>query len=292
MIPVYRHIGEWRALRESTGWTNASVGLVPTMGALHRGHLSLIERARAENERVVLSIFVNPTQFNDPADLVAYPRTLDADLALVGTQVDAVIAPATEVLYPDGFRYRVTENDLSLRWEGAHRPGHFEGMLAIVLKLLSLARPTRAYFGEKDWQQLQLVRGMVAAFLLPVALASVDDALSFAQEAALPYVKQGFTVREDAWGGDLGVKDQKAVTAQLFKGNEYWFCLGTDVRNAVITVHIYDAQGKLVETESWQKGRFAGARVTPTKTGTYYAIITVEKSPEERTGWAVVYAYK
>jgi len=238
VIPVYRHIGEWRALRESTGWTNASVGLVPTMGALHRGHLSLIERARAENERVVLSIFVNPTQFNDPADLVAYPRTLDADLALVGTQVDAVIAPATEVLYPDGFRYRVTENDLSLRWEGAHRPGHFEGMLAIVLKLLSLARPTRAYFGEKDWQQLQLVRGMVAAFLLPVEIVGCptvrdDDGLALssrnrrlspeararaaefprvlqsaadATQAAAELAARGFEVDyvEDTWGIRIG----------------------------------------------------------------------------------------
>ncbi len=140
-------------------------------------------------------------------------------------------------------------------------------------------------------KSLSTLLAVLAIAIVP-AHAMVDDALSFAHEAAQPYVKKGFTVREDAWGGDLGVKDQQAVTAQLFKGNEYWFCLGTDVRNAVITVHIYDAQGKLVETESWQKGRFAGARVTPTKTGTYYAIITVEKSPEERTGWAVVYAYK
>lgn len=128
--------------------------------------------------------------------------------------------------------------------------------------------------------------------LLPVALASVDDALSFAQEAASPYVKQGFTVREDAWGGDLGVKDQKAVTAQLFKGNEYWFWTGTDTRGAVVTVHIYDAAGKLAESDFWIKGRFAGAKIIPAKTGTYYAIVTVEKSPQERSNWALVYGYK
>ena len=128
--------------------------------------------------------------------------------------------------------------------------------------------------------------------LLPVALASVDDALSFAQEAASPYVKQGFTVREDAWGGDLGVKDQKAVTAQLFKGNEYWFWTGTDTRGAVVTVHIYDAAGKLAESDFWVKGRFAGAKIIPAKTGTYYAIVTVEKSPQERSNWALVYGYK
>lgn len=137
----------------------------------------------------------------------------------------------------------------------------------------------------------------ILLLLLPVALlvpafAYVNDALSFAHEAATPYVKKGFSVREDAWGGDLGVKDQQAVTAQLFKGNEYWFCLGTEVKGAVVTLHIYDSQGKLAEAESWQKGRFGGARIVPTKTGTYYAIITVEKSPQERTGWAVVYAYK
>jgi hypothetical protein len=133
---------------------------------------------------------------------------------------------------------------------------------------------------------------LITLLLLVPAWAYVNDALSFAHEAASPYIKKGFSVREDAWGGDLGVKDQQAVTAQLFKGNEYWFCLGTEVRGAVVTLHIYDSQGKLAETESWQKGRFAGARIVPAKTGTYYAIITVDKSPQERTGWAVVYAYK
>ncbi len=132
---------------------------------------------------------------------------------------------------------------------------------------------------------------ILALAAIPV-YAYVNDALSFAQEAATPYVKKGFSVREDAWGGDLGVKDQQAVTAQLFKGNEYWFLLGTEVRGAVVTVHIYDSKGKLAESEVWQKGRFAGVKVVPQKTGAYYAIITVEKSSEERTGWAVVYAYK
>ncbi len=136
-----------------------------------------------------------------------------------------------------------------------------------------------------------LTCAMALCAAVPVR-ATVDDALSFAHEAAAPYVKQGFTVREDAWGGDLGVKDQKAVTAQLFKGNEYWFWLGTDTRGAVITVHVYDSTGKLAETDAWQKGRFAGVKVVPKSTGTYYAIVTVEKSPQERTNWALVYGYK
>jgi hypothetical protein len=136
-----------------------------------------------------------------------------------------------------------------------------------------------------------LIAALAAALALPLH-ATVDDALSFAYEAATPYVKEGFTFREDAWGGDLGVGDQKAVTAQLFRGNDYWFCLGTDVDGAELTVHVYDSQGKLAESKSWQKGRFAGVRVEPKQTGTYYAIVEVKKSPEERTHWALVYGYK
>ncbi len=125
-----------------------------------------------------------------------------------------------------------------------------------------------------------------------IAFATVDDALSFAYEAATPYVQKGFTFREDAWGGDLGVGEQKAVSAQLFKGNDYWFCLGTDVDKAELSVHLYDDQGKLVESEDWQKGRFAGASVKPERSGTYYAIVTVKGSPIERTHWALVYGYQ
>ncbi len=141
--------------------------------------------------------------------------------------------------------------------------------------------------------QAHIFAAAVAAVILaPRAGATVDDALSFAYEAATPYVKQGFVVREDAWGGDLGLKDQKAVTAQLFKGNEYWFLTGTDVRGAEVTVSVYDSSGKLAQAEAWQRGRFSGARVVPAQTGTYYAIITVHKSPKERTPWALVYGYR
>ncbi len=162
----------WRALRASPAWAGRSIGFVPTMGALHAGHEALLARARAENDRVVLSIFVNPTQFNDPGDLARYPRTLEADLALARRHVDAVLAPAPKELYPDGYTYRVTENPVSRRWEGAHRPGHFDGVLTVVLKLFNVVQPHRAYFGEKDWQQLQLVRGMVEALLLPVQIVA------------------------------------------------------------------------------------------------------------------------
>lgn len=129
------------------------------------------------------------------------------------------------------------------------------------------------------------------ALVAPV-WATVDDALSFAYEAATPYVTKGFTFREDAWGGDLGVGEQKAVAAQLFRGNEYWFCLGTDADGAELTVNVYDSTGKLVGRDTWQKGRFAGTLVKPKQTGTYYAIVEVKSSPIERTHWALVYGYR
>ncbi len=128
--------------------------------------------------------------------------------------------------------------------------------------------------------------------LSPPAYATIDDALSFALEAADPYVKEGFTVREDYWGGDLPVKTSKAIVHQLFKGNEYWFWMGTDTTGAKISVHIYDSDGKLAEVESFQKTHKAAARVVPKRTGTYYLIVEVEKSPEERTYWSLAYGFK
>jgi len=124
------------------------------------------------------------------------------------------------------------------------------------------------------------------------ALAYVDDAMSFAYEAANPYAEQGWIIREDAWGGDLGKGDKKAVTAQLFRGNNYMFFLGTDVEGAKLRVNIYDAQGNLAESKSWQEGKFAYAEIKPRATGTYYLVVEVLSSPEERTGWALVYGFR
>jgi pantoate--beta-alanine ligase len=172
MPRVIENLAEWKKERAALAAAGGSVGFVPTMGALHAGHRTLLERARAENDRVVLSIFVNPTQFDDPTDLTRYPRTHAADLALAAGLADCVLMPSAEDLYPDDYRYRVTEYTLSALLEGRHRPGHFEGVLTVVLKLLNLVQPHRAYFGEKDWQQLQLVRGMVQALFLPVEIVA------------------------------------------------------------------------------------------------------------------------
>lgn len=138
--------------------------------------------------------------------------------------------------------------------------------------------------------------GMIV--ILSAAYGTVDDALAFAYDAALPYSKK-YAIRKDAWGGDLGVKERKAVTAQLFKGNDYWFIMASDVKGAVISVHLYDSAGKLAESDTWQKAydkkqRYAsaGAHIVPKNTGTYFAIVQILKSPEERTPWALVYGYK
>ena len=173
-IRLFSDLREWQASRESGEFSRGVIGFVPTMGALHEGHLSLLRRAREENDHVVLSVFVNPTQFDDKNDLAAYPRTLDADLALADGLVDAVIVPEPHALYPDEFRYRVLETALSQEMEGGQRAGHFEGVLTVVMKLLNLVRPRRAYFGRKDWQQLVLVRGMTRAFFLPVEIVECE----------------------------------------------------------------------------------------------------------------------
>ena len=126
----------------------------------------------------------------------------------------------------------------------------------------------------------------------PALRAYVDDAMSFAYEAANPYAEKGWIIREDAWGGDLGDGDKKAVTAQLFRGNSYMFFLGTDVENAKLRVNIYDAAGNLAESKSWQEGKFAYAEIKPAATGTYYIVVQVLSSPEDRTGWALVYGFR
>ncbi|GBR00473.1 pantoate--beta-alanine ligase [Asaia lannensis] len=146
-----------------------TIGLVPTMGALHEGHLSLVQEARTRCDRVIVSIFVNPTQFNNPADLASYPRTEEADIALL-QGVDTVFIPTAEAMYPAGFSTLVQVSGLSEGLEGAHRPGHFNGMATVVTKLFGLSRADMAFFGEKDWQQLQIVRRLVQDLNLPLEI--------------------------------------------------------------------------------------------------------------------------
>lgn len=166
---VWNSIGEWIAHRRTLD--GRSIGLVPTMGALHRGHAALVERCRNENDIAVVTIFVNPSQFNDPKDLSRYPRTLEGDLDILRELgVDDVLVPRAEEVYPHGYRFRLKEDGISSVMEGVYRPGFFEGVMTVVLKLLNLARADRAYFGEKDYQQLKVIEEMVAEFFIPTTI--------------------------------------------------------------------------------------------------------------------------
>ncbi len=174
MLEVMANIAELRRRLDLRRQRGASIGLVPTMGALHRGHVKLIETARRENHFVVVTIFVNPIQFDRAADLDAYPRTIEEDLRVCEEQgVNLVFAPAPEELYPQEQLTFVESPKLTEHLCGAHRPGHFRGVATVVLKLLNIVQADRAYFGEKDAQQLAVIRRMVEDLNVPVAIVPV-----------------------------------------------------------------------------------------------------------------------
>ncbi|MCZ6853643.1 MAG: pantoate--beta-alanine ligase [Gammaproteobacteria bacterium] len=165
-MKVVKSAAEWREVRRTL---RAPIGFVPTMGALHPGHASLLERSISECDITVLSIYLNPTQFDNPSDLERYPLKFEHDLELArALGVDWVITPDYDEIYRDGYRFQVREREFSNELCGAHREGHFTGVLTVVLKLLNLVRPERAYFGEKDYQQYLLIRDMCDAFFLDV----------------------------------------------------------------------------------------------------------------------------
>ncbi|MBN9661155.1 MAG: pantoate--beta-alanine ligase [Acidobacteria bacterium] len=171
-MKTWTTVRDWQARRREL---RGSVGLVPTMGALHAGHGALVERCRRENDIVVVTIFVNPTQFNNPRDLERYPRTVEQDLRLLESLgADEVLMPGPDDLYPDGYRLRIEGGSAVEGMEGAHRPGHFQGVMTIVLKLLNLVRADRAYFGEKDYQQLQVIQEMVQDFFVPTEVVPCE----------------------------------------------------------------------------------------------------------------------
>lgn len=179
------------------------IGFVPTMGALHAGHRSLVERARRENETVVVSVFVNPTQFNDKNDLKHYPRTPKADERLLSEAgADLVLMPSVEEIYPEPDSRQFDFGQVDKVMEGATRPGHFNGVAQVVSRLFDIVRPARAYFGEKDFQQIAVIRAMVAQLSLPVeivecpivrgddglALSSRNQLLDEAHRTAAPHI--------------------------------------------------------------------------------------------------------
>ena len=160
-MEIIRSVAELTALLDGARETGTS-GRVPTMGALHAGHMSLVTRARSENDRVAVSVFVNPTQFNNPTDLATYPRTEEADLALLESAgVDVAFVPTVEEMYPEPDTRVFDLGPVAEVMEGAMRPGHFNGVAQVVSRLFEMVQPTRAYFGEKDFQQIAVIRRMV-----------------------------------------------------------------------------------------------------------------------------------
>ena len=163
-IKVFESISEFKKFRKNLSGT---VGFVPTMGALHEGHATLMRRCASENENSILSIYVNPTQFNNPTDLEKYPKTFDADLKLATESgMTAVLSPSFLDIYSDNYRFKLSESEFSKMLCGAHRPGHFDGVLTVVIKFLNIANPDKAYFGEKDFQQLKLIEDMCQSFFM------------------------------------------------------------------------------------------------------------------------------
>ncbi len=174
-VPIVRTVADLR--RHVRGWRAAGemVGVVPTMGALHDGHLSLARAAKRECDRAIVTIFVNPKQFNNPDDLKKYPRTEDADAVLLATVgVDLIFAPTPEEVYPDGYGTTVSVAGVSEPLEGRMRPGHFDGVATVVAKLFGMTMADRGYFGQKDWQQLQVVLKLVADLNMPVHIVGCE----------------------------------------------------------------------------------------------------------------------
>ncbi len=192
IIRTVAELGEYVSNERKNG---RSIGLVPTMGALHAGHISLVTKAVSENDIVLVSLFVNPTQFNNPTDLATYPRKEEDDFALLREAgASAVFAPSVEEIYPGGVecreRHEFELGTAATVMEGKYRPGHFQGVAEIVSKLFRMATPTRAYFGEKDFQQIAVIRNMVASEGIDVEIVAcpikrADDGLALSSRNAL-----------------------------------------------------------------------------------------------------------
>jgi pantoate--beta-alanine ligase len=193
--------------------------VVPTMGALHAGHRALLRRARAECDRVTMTMFVNPLQFGSAEDFDRYPRDEVRDRAIAAEEgVDEVFAPTVDEMFPDGFDTSVRVGDVAARFEGVHRPGHFEGVATVVLKLFNLVGPDAAYFGRKDAQQLAVIRRMVADLSLPVRIKAIDtvredDGLAVSSRNVLLTADERW--RAPSLHRALGARDPSVCDGQL-----------------------------------------------------------------------------
>ncbi len=197
MTKIIESLKEWQLIRKKLSHDTVDLGFVPTLGNLHAGHESLLQRSQRENSITVLSVFVNPTQFDNKNDFKNYPRTLDQDvLTAEKNGIDYVLAPDFTALYPDNYAYKIVNADMSSPLEGAFRPGHFDGVLTIVLKLLLLVKPTHTYFGEKDYQQLTLIKGLAKAFFLETEIV---ECATVRNEFGLPLSSRNSRLTEEQY---------------------------------------------------------------------------------------------
>jgi pantoate--beta-alanine ligase len=233
---------EMQRLVEEYRRAGRSIGLVPTMGALHEGHLSLIRRCRAENDVAIMTLFVNPIQFNRKDDLDRYPRDLERDSRMAReTGVDIIFAPGMTQMYPQGFATYITVEGITDRWEAASRPGHFRGVATVCAKLFTICRPHRAYFGQKDYQQSLVVRRMVSdlnldleIIVLPTVREADGLALSSRNVLLNPEERREATVLSRAL-----MEAQTAVRAGERDGSRLASAIEARIRTAPLAVVDY-----------------------------------------------------
>lgn len=261
MIKLTHTIAETQIAIQKQISEGKTIGFVPTMGALHEGHITLIRQAAAENDFVVVSIFVNPIQFNNPEDLAKYPRTLEADMQkLKGTGCKLVFAPSAEEMYPEPDLTEFDFGQLDKVMEGKFRPGHFKGVAIVVKKLLEIVTPTKAYFGEKDFQQLAIINKMVSMLKMSVeiipcpivretdglAMSSRNARLTPVERAEAPVIYKALSsVKENySWFIPDGVK--QLVTGEIQESHHF----------RVEYVSVVDAE-TLLPFEDWQDAEHA-----------------------------------
>jgi pantoate--beta-alanine ligase len=236
--------GKMQRAAEEARRQGRRVGLVPTMGALHEGHLSLIRRCRAESDLVLMSLFVNPTQFDRPDDLARYPRDFNVDARMArDAGVDIIFAPGADAMYPPGFDTFVVPGALASCWEGAARPGHFRGVATVCTKLFTICRPHRAYFGQKDYQQAQIIRHLVADLnlgleivVLPTVREADGLALSSRNRLLPPEERRQATALSRAL-----FRAQAAVRAGERDGERLRAAIEAEIRTAPLAVLEYVA---------------------------------------------------
>ena len=235
-IKVIRNLSDWNMIRKNV--STRSIGFVPTMGALHAGHEALLQKSIGENEVTVLSIYINPTQFEQKSDLETYPETWTEDIELAEKLgVDFVLAPKFSDIYPHNYRFRVSEDAFSKRLCGATRKGHFEGVLTIVLKLLNLVRADRAYFGEKDYQQFSLIRDMCESFFIDTKIVSC------------PIVRE-------ASGLAMSSRNRRLSKADLLKAPNFQKILKQSVADTLVSAKLVESGFEVDYIETHQGRRY------------------------------------